>query len=165
MKNIFKKNKRACSHSMTRSGFAILFAVTLSAILLAIALGVSDVALREIKFSTSNKATNEAFFAADTGIECALINDKSTGNSFLQSGGSGVVTCLGGTVSLVGSYPAWNFVLSSLGNGGRGCAKVSLTRSQVSGTTTVVSKGYNIGDSSCNSTNPDRTEREVRTTY
>ena len=152
-------------------GFAILFAVTLSAILLAIALGASNVALKEIKFGTSTRSTNEAFFAADTGIECALINDKSTATVFLQSGGAGSVTCLGGAVPLIGSYPSWDFILTGLGNGGRGCAKVNLTRTTNSSTvpptviTTITSKGYDIGDSLCTSTNLDRTEREIRTMY
>ena len=41
-------------------GFVILFAVTLSSILLAIALGVANIALKEIRFGTSAKDTNEA---------------------------------------------------------------------------------------------------------
>src|ERR1035437_11163940 len=72
VKEIIKKNK----------GFVILFAVTLSALLLSIALGVANVAFREAKFNTSAKDTNNAFFAADTGAECALYYDKSTMSVF-----------------------------------------------------------------------------------
>ena len=60
VKNI-KKNK----------GFVLLFAVTLAAVFLSIALGISEVALKENNFSTSAKNTNDSFFAADTGEECA----------------------------------------------------------------------------------------------
>ena len=49
-------------------GFVLIFAVTLAAILLSIALGISQIALKEIKFGTSAKDTNDAFFAADTGL-------------------------------------------------------------------------------------------------
>ncbi len=154
-----------------KKGFAILFAVTLSSILLSIALGVTNIALKELKFSTSAKATNDAFFAADTGIECALFNDKSPTTSFPQTGGSGIVNCLGATIPLNGSYPDWSFTLSEFGGTGRSCAKVTLSRSLDNSTnppsiaTLIVSKGYNNGDSSCNSTNADRIERELRVMY
>ena len=58
-------------------GFVILFAVMLSSIFLAIALGVSNIAFREVTFGTSAKDANDAFFAADVGAECALFNDKN----------------------------------------------------------------------------------------
>ena len=154
-----------------KKGFAILFAVTLSSILLAIALGVTNIALKELKFSTSAKSTNEAFYAADTGIECALFNDKSPSTSFPQVGGSGIVNCLGSTIHLNGVYPAWSFFMTGLGSSGKSCSKVTLTRTQDNSTnppsiaTTIVSKGYNTGDSSCESTNTDRIERELRVMY
>ncbi len=152
-KNI-KKNK----------GFVILFAVMLSSIILAITLGVANITLKEIKFSTSAKDTNDAFFAADIGTECALLNDKSESNSFVSTGGSGTVSCLGGTISLSGDYPLWSFVLPGLGSGGQGCAKVTVDKSAAP-TTVVNSKGYNMGDVSCLSPNTDRVERELQATF
>src|SRR3989344_2360391 len=79
-----KNNKGPAPHHFSKSGagFVILFAVTLSSILLAIALGVANIALKEIKFSTSARDTNDAFFVADTGAECALFYDKLSGSSF-----------------------------------------------------------------------------------
>ncbi|MEK7190380.1 MAG: hypothetical protein AAB661_01290 [Patescibacteria group bacterium] len=125
-------------------GFVILFAVTLSGILLSIALGVANIAQKEIRFGTSAQDTNNAFFAADTGAECALFNDKSASNSFVQTGGTGTVSCFGGSIPLSGNYPFWSFVVSGLGNGGQGCAEVTVDKS-VLPTTTVISKGYNNG--------------------
>ena len=77
-------------------GFVILFAVTLASILLTISLGVSNIALREIKFSTSAKDTNDAFFAADTGTECALFNDKPP-TRFPVAGPATPLTCASAT--------------------------------------------------------------------
>ncbi len=152
-------------HIKNNKGFVLLFAVTISAILLAIALGVSDIALKEIKFSTSARDTNEAFFAADTGIECALFNDKSTSNSFKASGGSGVVQCTDLSISINQSSPLfWDFVLVNLGNTGQSCAKVTVDKT-VPGETVIISKGYNMGNTECMSANPDRIERELRITY
>ena len=141
---IFKYLNIEVSRADGSAGFVILFAVTLSGILLSIALGVANIAQKEIRFGTSAKDTNDAFFAADTGAECALFNDKSTSNSFAQTGGTGTVSCFGGSISLSGSYPSWSFVVSGLGNGGQGCAKVTVDKS-ILPTTTIISKGYNNG--------------------
>src|SRR3990167_808385 len=130
-------------------GFVILFAVTLSSIIFTISLGVANIALKEIKFGTSAKDTNDAFFAADTGAECALFNDKSSSNSFVESGGTGSVECLGDTFPLNGSFPSWNFVLSGLGPEEKGCAKVTVSKDNITKAplvlTNLISKGYNIG--------------------
>lgn len=151
-------------------GFAILFAVTLSGIILSIALGVSNIAVREVKFSTSTRFSNEAFFAADTGAECAFYNDRSTSSSFLQNGGSGNVECLGQKLDLFGDFNSgWSFIVPGLGQSGESCAKVYVTKVEDFDTgaitTTIVSKGYNIGDELCESTNINRIERELKTTY
>src|SRR3989338_745700 len=162
-----KKNK-VYPNREARRGFVLLFAVTISSIILAITLGVTDIALKEINFSTSAQNTNDAFFAADTGIECALVNDKSTSNSF-QSGGSGQVQCLGGNINLTGSFPSWSFIVSGLGNMGVSCAKVNVVKDTTSNApltkTTITSEGYNIGDSSCNSSSQNRIERKLQVVY
>ncbi len=136
------KNKR---------GFVILFAVTISSILLAIALGISNISMKEVKFSTSAKNTNEAFFAADTGIEYALFHDKE-----------------GDYLPAVGMAQTWDFNVYAANGGGVSCAKVSVTKDNTSlstTTTSITSKGYNIGDETCSSSNPDRIERELTITY
>jgi len=136
IKKVFKKNNK---------GFVILFAVTLSSIILAIALGVSNVALKEIKFGTSAKDTNEAFFAADTGAEYVLNEDKK------------------------GSYPlaqVYSVTFSNLGINGQSCAKATIDKTSDL-VTTVISKGYNSGgnDPSCVSTSLNRIEREIKISY
>ncbi len=141
MIKIFKKNK----------GFAILFAVTLSSILLAITLGVTEIAFREIKFSTSATATNEAFFAADTGTELVLFNDKTDTYP-----------------AVIGSIESWGpIIISNIGGQNSSCAIVTITKDYTgpSMITTIVSKGYNLGDAMCESTNPNRIEREIETRY
>ena len=129
-------------------GFVILFAVTLSSILLAIALGVANIALKEIRFGTSAKDTNEAFFAADTGAECALFYDKSTGGVFI-TGTSPSITCNNGTFTANESPTSyWKFVLTGLGSEEKGCAKVTVDKTDLApcnSLTCIVSKGYNDG--------------------
>ncbi len=154
IKEKVKKNK----------GFVILFAVMISSIILAITLAVANIALKEIKFGTSAKDTNDAFFAADAGAECVLFNDKSSSNSFKQEGGSGTVECFGGTFILNGAYPLWSFVLSGLGSEVKSCAKVTVDKSAL---TTIVSKGYNDGGNIVGSCiqGPNSVERQLEISY
>jgi hypothetical protein len=135
-------------------GFVILFAVTLSSILLAMALGIANISLKEIKFSTSAETTNEAFFAADTAIERVLYNDRSGSSLYVPD---------------PGTEESWDEIIPEIGSTGTSCAKVTITKNNVnvsiSPITTIVSRGYNVGDASCNSTNPDRVEREIEVNY
>ncbi len=156
-------------HFQKNRGFVILFAVTLSGILLAITLGVSNIAFKELSFGTSARDTNNAFFAADSGIECALVYDKSTpaNNAFT---GSASMNCTGVPVTLTGSAPDWRFVLNNLGSNSQSCAIVTINKDTVTNApytiTTVISKGYNIGDAgTCASTSLNRVEREIKLTY
>ena len=127
-----------------RRGFVILFAVTLSAIILSITLGIANVAFKEIKFGTSAKDSNEAYFAADTGVECASINDKYTSTIFVLSPSGSTIQCLGRSITVVGPYPTWTFVLSGLGFNGHGCAKVKVDKTVLSAPV-ITSDGYNNG--------------------
>lgn len=156
------------------NGFVLLFAVMLSSIILAIALGVMSIALKEINFSTSAKDTNEAFYAADVGVECALLNDKSTAISFTSFNNEGFLEfpCFGVNPSLGGdsTVSPWNFVLAGLGSSGNACAIVSVTKITDSNgvlITTINSKGYNKGGNSPESCTPSSNsiERELQVTY
>ncbi len=164
MINKIKKNK----------GFVILFAVVISSMLLAIALGVANIALKEIKFSTSAKDTNEAFFAADIGAECALYWDKNPSAFGIST--TTIPTCAGITngLDLFQDKPIgpWNFTLIGLGSSGNGCVNVTLSRS--TGTpppviTTIVARGYNTGgqagsNPTCNPT-ANSVERQIELNY
>ncbi len=151
-----------------QDGFVLLFSVTIASILLSIALGVANVAFRELKFSSSGRDTNNAFLAADTGVECALANDKLSAGVFPIDGPATNISCAGNTITPVftstvttGSY---DFIIPNLGSSGSACAKVNITKNEGVDPTlvTVTSNGYNVGDGSCNSTNPNRTERRLR---
>lgn len=172
MKKIIKTNKACpnCHTKFGRRGFALLFTVMISSIILSIALGVSSIAFKEVKFGTSAKEANDAFFAADTGVECALANDKFTSNTFVSSGGSGVVTCLGSNIALSdASYPSFGFVVSGLGSDNDSCAIVTVYKDAASNPpnviTEIISKGYNFGNAACTSASPNRIEREVKVNY
>ncbi len=147
-------------------GFVILFSVTISSILLSIALGVTNVALNQMSFSTSARATNDAFFAADTGIECALLYDRSSDadNAFT---GSASMNCAGTVIALSGADPLWSFIITGIGSSGESCAIVTVSKIFVEPYTftTITSKGFNIGDAFCESSSSSRIEREMSISY
>jgi hypothetical protein len=135
-------------------GFVILFAVTLASIILAVALGVADIALNEVKFSTSAKDTGDAFYAADTATEYVLYNDKPTINAY--------------PTPSAGTTQTWPIIISNLGSAGLNCAIVTITKDNTNAPnvrTSIVADGFNIGDASCASSNPNRVEREIDTNY
>lgn len=171
MINIFKKTKNLPNRmtSVVRAGnrgFVILFAVTISSILLSIALGVANISLNELRFSTSARATNDAFFAADTGAECALLYDREdeANNAFT---GSATINCAGAPIVLDGFAPTWTFIIPNLGSTGESCSKVTVYKNVVPPNifTTITAKGFNIGDANCESTSLNRIEREIRLSY
>ena len=147
-------------HKPSGSGFVILFAVTLASILLAIALGVADIALKELKFGTSARDTNNALFAADTGIEHILFLDKPSpgpGPIFVPSPST--------------TETRLPYIVTGLGSAGVSCAVVTVTKSNTIGpppstTTTVISKGYNVTGTSCGDPAiSNLVERELKVTY
>ncbi len=155
-------------------GFVILYAVMISSMLLAIALGVTSISLKEIKFGTSAIDTNNAFFAADIGAECALYYNKSTSaNRFIfpEPDPATSITCATTTVrpTFSGDANLWSydFTIPNLGSSRQSCVKVVVLKNNRSAAvlTTITSKGYNIGDASCNSTNPNRVERQLELNF
>ena len=165
-KEKIQKNK-ACPSKLEHSGgFVILFAVMLSSIILAITIGVLNISYKEIKFSTSAKDTNDAFFAADVGAECALFYDKAGGNVFIENSTETGVFCNGDTSFMEINYPIWKFTVSKLGNEEQGCVVVTVDKSSPSATK-IISKGYNDGGSIPNScTSGENTvERQLELTY
>ena len=163
-------------------GFALLFSVIISSILLAVALGVSNVAFKEITFTSSAKNTNDATFAFDAGSECAHLNDRATNKSFpynISCSSSCTVTCFGNSYNVTntttndGQYTYKNstLVLNNLGSSGKSCATVTIVKKLSSSNsllgTSLVSKGYNIGGSTldCTSSDPNRVERQWYEAY
>lgn len=62
-------------------GYVILFTVLISSIILAIALGISATAYREVTFNLDARDSHYALFAADSAAECALHHLLLTANN------------------------------------------------------------------------------------
>lgn len=171
MKNNIKKNLLH-SQDKIKKGFILLFAVMLSSIILAVSLGVANIATKESKFATSAKNTNEAFFAADVGAECALYNDKTTINKFPVPGAATAISsCVGQTPTptlsnSTATTATYTFIISSLGPSGQGCANITVAKNTTTSPSVIItSRGYNLGGSLCNSTSTNLVERQLEVKY
>ncbi len=153
------------------SGFTILFAVLIGSLLLSIGLFISRLSVKEITLATAGRNSETAFFAADTGIECALYWDFRVRGLFPSSNKGSAPTpidCNGNantvvSVSAQSSTAATStFTLNfTQGSDPAGCALVSVGKT-VFGSTIIESRGRN----ECGLTqNPARVERALRARY
>lgn len=58
-----------------RAGFVLLYAVMTSTIILAVGVSIISIALKQLSISTLGRESQYAFYAANTGAECALYWD------------------------------------------------------------------------------------------
>jgi len=80
MLKIFKKNNSLLKFK-TNKGFALLFSVLISSLLLTIGLSIFSIALKELAISTNIRQSIHAFYAADSGREYVLYKDLITGDA------------------------------------------------------------------------------------
>lgn len=98
-----------------KKGFSVLFATLIGSLVLAIGLAILSITIKQIKLSSAGRESQHAFYAADTGIECALYLDNlkienefsCDYGTFPNSSGQGVCSigslpfmCLGKTLNL-----------------------------------------------------------------
>jgi hypothetical protein len=167
-------NKR---HKNQQNGFTILVAVVTAGILLIIAMSIGGIALKEQILSTANKESQVAFYAADTGMECALYWDQKqgafapdiAGGSFISQTKTPTISCNNMTLSSLTpdvsdiNHYSYKFMVSGIG-GTTACSVVKISKDTISipnkTKTEILSYGYNTCDASLN-----RLERGITTTY
>ncbi len=173
LEKINNKKDKGFTRKATTDGFALLFAVMISSIVLAVGLGVANIAYKEITFSASATAANDAFSAADTGVECALYWDKGTsefptGFFGVDNGDGPARECSETQLDLSDTGGQWIFHLVRLGTDEKSCAVVTVTKTYAPNQTHIVSKGYSLGGNNnlvCFSSSQNRVERQLEVTY
>lgn len=156
---------------MKNRGFTIFVAVIIVGTITFVAAGIISLAVRHLQIANSGESSQHAFYAADSGIECALYWDvrNPSGQSAFSTTTGTMINCnrdannlgnqwvVGGNAAGLSTINRINFLPDPY------CAIVTVNKAYVSGvlTTTIESKGYNT----CDLTNPRRVERAVRATY
>ena len=141
-------------------GFTLLLAVLISGVLLSIGLAIFNITIKELLLSSSGRDSQFAFYAADSGTECALYWEQK-GGGFSTSTAS-AISCNGLNIPNVGGLGydtpmVFQFEVDGF------CSIVSVIKSETHPRTKIESKGYNT---TCDNTvNPRRIERAIRVTY
>ncbi len=149
-------------------GIALVIAIILIGVSLMVSIGVSDIFLKEFSFSVFNQKSNKAFYAADSGMECASYWDI-TGKIFLAPSDPtvlanplifpdvGNVPCLGENINNTWYYSgliddgtnySYSLIFDLSFNDNR-CVKISVKKEEVILTgainTIIESYGYDVG--------------------
>ncbi len=151
-------------------GFTLLIAMVTTSMLLLVSFVVVNIALEQLVLSNAATESQYAFYAADSGAECALYWDLKNGDtSAFDSATAGSITCNHQSISTgsqsVPTIPAQSSVIGGSATSifnltfTKGCAIVRVTKS--GGITSVDSRGYNT----CDTTSLRRFERGVTLSY
>ena len=161
-------------------GMTLFIAISIMSILLFISFAIINITIKGTIFASSGRDSQFAFYAADTGMECAIYWDSksdsfatSTSGSPISCGGSSLVfnSAITGTSTLTriggggdaNQTSTFGFVMNQGLNQVNHCAIVTV-RKYYSGTTLltyVKSRGYNT----CDTSNSRRIERGIEVTY
>lgn len=153
----------------SKRGFTVFIAIVITATLLLVSTGIISVSVRQAFLTGSGRESQYAFYAADTGIECALywdVKNPSGFSAFATSTGPTQINCnndaqnplnvrtVGG--NLTGGVST--FDLTFLPD--PYCVNVIVTK-QPNGATKIESRGRNT----CDTTSARRVERAVQVDY
>lgn len=146
-------------------GFTLLIAIIITATLLLISTNIVALAVRQAFISDTARLSQEAFYAADAAMECALYWDvhNPSGNTAFDISTGSVVTCnkdannSGNEWVVGGSSVSVMDDITFFPDGF--CATATITKNG-DGTTLIEAKGYNTCGVFLR-----RVERAVRATY
>jgi hypothetical protein len=162
-----------------QNGYTLLFAVLVSSLVLSVGISILTIGKKEFLLSTAARESVHAFYAADTGLSCAVYWDSQSKFS-TSTPNLDPIPC-GGSYSnrlfMTGPEAGGEYkTFFHIKNGDNGsCARVTVFQKydDSSGTnipvTTIESRGYNMGwnsvDSTCTIKSVKRVERAIRYTY
>ncbi|MDO8424022.1 MAG: pilus assembly PilX N-terminal domain-containing protein [bacterium] len=151
---------------MKNQGFTLFLTLIVTGTLLLISTAIVTLSVKQSSISISGRDSQNAFYAADTGMECALYWDvkNPSGVSAFSTSTASTIFCNkdannpSNEWAVGGSYTSVinriNFLPDPY------CAIVTVTKG-VAGGTEIESLGYN----NCSSENARRVERAVRANY
>ena len=90
----------------TSLGFTLLFASLVGALVLTVGMAILSIALKQLTLTSAGKATQQSFYSADTGVECALYLDRGAGLGDCRLGFFPTPDGLGGYFSCLNPDPA-----------------------------------------------------------
>ncbi len=164
-----------------KRGFSIFIAVIIAGSLTLVAFTVSKIVTRSLEFANTGKGSQEAFFVADAGIECALYWDTQEPSKFATSTSGSPISCSGvsmatgsaisgtSTTMRIGGGGAGNptssfgFVLNQGSNPSNACVIVFVNKTY-SGSN-LITKVSSFGYNNCSASDKRRVERGLEVVY
>lgn len=147
-----------------QAGFILPFAVLLSGVLLAIGLAVFNIIIKQTILASSARESQFAFYAADSGTECALFWDAKQGifpTSSESSIYSGAASCSGVSITPFDSVVRTGNAATTTFDINTANQCIVVTVAKYGANTKIESEGFNT----CSTADPRRVERAVRITY
>ena len=151
------KYKIIKSKSSNRKGFTLFLAILITSIVLGASIGFSIFVLRELRVSAIGRESQKAFFAADSGAECALYWDLKQVPSAFSTTTTSTINCAGSDYTVGGPSGISNFTLN-FDNGS--CTTVKVDKNNYPNT--II---YSYGHNTCDSSDPNRVERALNLIY
>lgn len=160
-----------------KSGFALLVAIIFMSVMLSFGLALGSLGYKQQVLASGSIESQHAFYAADTGLECALYGDQQLGLFAYANHGLTPQASLpcGTGASVIGSNPGgpscyndpimcpqeWVSSTRLSLNGGTRCADVTMYKPMpnIGKTTWIFSQGYDV--SCATVANPDPGARFV----
>lgn len=129
---------RAQLHISKNRGITMLLVIIISSLVLAISLGISSILLTELGLSGTVKDTLVAFYATDSGVECALYWDVRTPNGFEDPAGlNGLgMNCAGQAITLSFTPSPPSTTTSFTFSPNNYCVKVEVEKIRMNASTT-----------------------------
>lgn len=147
----------------TQKGFISLFTVLLSTVILAIGIGMSSMALKQIVLASTADDANEAFYSADAGLQCAVMHDIQ---GVFDAGGPEQVNCGSAENITIDDGDSGIFIFNQADNGfewnNENCVRITVDKSDL--TTEIEALGYNVPCEEIGQS-PRTVERALRVRY
>jgi hypothetical protein len=153
----------------SRKGFAMLFTILLISLVLAMALGISNITFKQTILSSLAKDSQIAFYQADAGADCGLYYDFTLG-SFPQGSTVSTVpatlTCGNDTLSLNTSEsqttgPSGDYFIYYFNGAGGSSSCYNIVFDKRASEKLIQSYGYNV----CATSSPRQVERALEVKY
>ena len=166
-----------------QKGYTLLFAVIVSSIVLSVGASIMNISKKETILASSVRDSITAFYAADSGLECAIyqnVNFSTSTTAVINFGCLGQVINLN-PIPIVNSFgesdgsAKFEFAIKIGGTESNACANIYVLKHYVLDRdlgeipeTIIESRGYNLGwnssSNTCDVNGPRRVERAIRYT-
>lgn len=167
-------------------GYTLLFAVIVASVILSVGISILNISKKEFLLAASARESVTAFYAADSGLECAIYNKDEIATS--TPGGS-TISCMGQSVTDEPDFPNtfpggndgygvfyFNIKTANPNSSDKSCVVIKVEKfyekdenNNYVPATTIESRGYNMGwttsNNTCSVNSPKRVERAIRYSF